>query len=203
VIDIASQIGAIDREVRTTDTSAIVLLRRTYDAAVEDVWDALTDPDRLKRWFLPISGELRIGGTFQLEGNAGGEILSCEKPRLIRTTFGGPESIVELRLAPSGDERTVLELEHTVPIEMAGSGAGALYVGPGWDGGFLALALHVAGETVDDPVAMANSPEAQAFSKASVVAWIAVVRASGTTTEADLEPAIAVAMAQFAPDIQG
>lgn len=203
MIDIASQIGAIDREVRTTDTSAIVLLRRTYDAGVDDLWDALTDPDRLKRWFLPISGELKVGGTFQLEGNAGGEILTCEKPRLIRTTFGGPESIVELRLTPSGDERTVLELEHTVPIEMAGSGAGALYVGPGWDGGFLALALHVAGEAPADPVAAASSPEAQAFSKASIEAWIAVVRASGTTSEAELEPAIAAAMAQFAPDLQG
>jgi uncharacterized protein YndB with AHSA1/START domain len=203
VIDIASQIGAIDREVRTTDTSAIVLLRRTYDAAVDDVWDALTDPDRLKRWFLPISGELKVGGSFQLEGNAGGEILTCERPRLIRTTFGGAESIVELRLTPAGDEQTVLELEHTVPIEMAGSGAGALYVGPGWDGGFLALALHVAGEITDDPVAMANSPEAQAFSKASVEAWSAVVRESGTATEPEVEAAITASMAQFAPDLMG
>ena len=59
------------------------MLRRRYDAAIEDVWDAVTDPDRLKRWFLPISGDLRVGGTFQLEGNAGGEILSCEPPRLL------------------------------------------------------------------------------------------------------------------------
>jgi hypothetical protein len=31
---------------------------------------------------MPISGELRVGGSFQLEGNAGGEILTCEPPRL-------------------------------------------------------------------------------------------------------------------------
>ena len=26
---------------------------------VEDVWAACSDPDRLKRWFLPVSGELK------------------------------------------------------------------------------------------------------------------------------------------------
>jgi hypothetical protein len=75
---------------------------------------------------MPISGDLRIGGTFQLEGNAGGEILACEPPRLLRVTFGGPTSVVEVRLTAEDGSGTVLELEHTVPIEMAQSGAGAL-----------------------------------------------------------------------------
>ena len=56
-----------------------VLLRRRYDAAVEDIWDAFTDPDRMKRWFLPVTGDLRVGGCFQLEGNAGGDILSASR----------------------------------------------------------------------------------------------------------------------------
>jgi hypothetical protein len=46
------------------------VLRRTYDAPIEDVWDACSDPDRLKRWFSPVSGDLRLGGRFQIEGNA-------------------------------------------------------------------------------------------------------------------------------------
>lgn len=74
---------------------------------------------------------LRAGGTFQTEGNAGGEIPRCEAPRLLRVTWGGETSVVELRLAPTGDIATTLELDHTVLIEMAGSGAGALFVGPG------------------------------------------------------------------------
>ena len=45
------------------------------EAPVEEVWDALTDPDRIRRWMMPITGELKVGGSFQLEGNAGGEIL--------------------------------------------------------------------------------------------------------------------------------
>ena len=206
IIDFASQLNAIHRTVERQPAAdgagerVSVLLRRSYDAPIGDVWDALTQPDRIKRWFMPISGELRVGGTFQLEGNAGGEILTCEPPRLLRATFGGPASVVELRLTPQDDGDTVLELEHTVPIEMAQSGAGALYVGPGWDGALMGLGLFLRGEAVGDPVAAASSPEAQEFSKQSVHAWAEVVKDSGTATAEQLAAATEVSLAQFAPD---
>jgi uncharacterized protein YndB with AHSA1/START domain len=209
MMDIASQLNAIHRQVEQrfpadgSGERVSVLLRRSYDAPIGDVWDALTEPDRIKRWFMPISGELRVGGSFQLEGNAGGEILSCEPPRLLKVSFGGPTSIVELRLTPDGDSDTVLELEHTVPIEMAQSGAGALYVGPGWDGALLGLGLFLRGEAVGDPVAAASSPEVQEFSARSVHAWAEVVKASGTATAEQLAAATEVSLAQFAPDQVG
>jgi uncharacterized protein YndB with AHSA1/START domain len=203
MIDIATQLKAIDREVTRRQgpdgEEVSVRIRRTYDAAVADVWDALTHPDRMKRWFLPVSGDLRVGGSFQLEGNAGGEILSCEPPRLLKVTFGGPTSLVELRLSPEGAEGTTLELEHTVPIEMAQSGAGALFVGPGWDGGFVALGLYLQGEISAAPVAVANSPEGRELSTQSVDSWIAVVRASGTATADEIAAGTEMARAQFAP----
>jgi uncharacterized protein YndB with AHSA1/START domain len=200
MIEIADQLKAIHREVHRGGESVGVLLQRTYDAHVEDVWDAMTDPERIRRWFMPVSGDLKQGGNFQLEGNASGDILVCDAPTLLKVTFGAPNSVVELRLRPDG-ERTELTLEHTVPLEMAQNGAGALYVGPGWDGAFLALALYVAGEVADDPVAAANSTEAQAFSLGSIDVWEAVVRTSGTATEEELAAAVAVAKAQFAPDL--
>jgi len=205
MIDIAGQLKAIHREVSVRPIEAGdgvgVLLRRGYDASAEDVWDAMTDPERVRRWFLPLTGDLRVGGSFQLEGNAGGEILRCEPPRLLRVTFGGPTSVVELRLSAAGDE-TLLELEHTVPLEMAGSGAGALYVGPGWDGAFMGLDLFLRGEVVEDPVAMANSLEVQEFSRESVGFWTSVVEASGTADAAAIAAALEVSMAQFAPDVE-
>jgi uncharacterized protein YndB with AHSA1/START domain len=139
MIDIVSQLNAIYRQVEQqlpadgSGERVSVLLRRDYSAPIDDVWEAVTEPNRVKRWFMPISGDLRVGGSFQLEGNASGEILACEPPHLLRVTFGGPTSIVEVRLSAKGDSDTALEMEHTVPIEMAQSGAGALYVGPGWD----------------------------------------------------------------------
>ncbi|MQA10208.1 MAG: ATPase [Pseudonocardiaceae bacterium] len=204
MIDIANQLKAIHREVAMQSTASgevvSVLLNRSYDATIEDVWDAVTDPDRVKRWFLPLGGDLRVGGSFQLEGNAGGEILACEPPHLLKVTFGGPTSIVEVRLSWKGDSDTVLELEHTVPIEIAGSGAGALYVGPGWDGALMALGLFFEGEPDEDPVAVTNSPQGQEFSKQSVHAWTTGVESSGTATADDLAAAIEMSMAQFAPD---
>jgi uncharacterized protein YndB with AHSA1/START domain len=205
-IDIASQVNAIHRQVEQQPAAdgagelVAVLLRRGYDTPIGEVWDAVTQPDRIKRWFMPISGELRVGGSFQLEGNAGGEILACEPPRLLRASFGGPTSIVELRLTPHGDRQTLLELEHTVPIEMAQSGAGALYVGPGWDGALMGLGLFLGGEAVGDPVAAASSPQAQEFSRQSVSAWAAVVEDSGTATAEQLASATEISLAQFAPD---
>jgi uncharacterized protein YndB with AHSA1/START domain len=44
-------------------------------------------PSGIPRWFLPIAGDLRLGGRFQLEGNAGGEITECRPPRRLAVTW--------------------------------------------------------------------------------------------------------------------
>src|SRR5690242_16423477 len=120
--DIVNEINAVHREVGRREfpsgAGRTVVLRRTYDAPIEDVWDAVTNPERLNRWFLPVTGDFRLGGKYQLEGNAGGEILRCEPPRLLAVTwiFGDPEqagaSEVEVRLASGTDGDTVFELVH-------------------------------------------------------------------------------------------
>ncbi|WP_238012728.1 SRPBCC family protein [Dactylosporangium sp. AC04546] len=203
MMDIAGHLKAIHREVSRLPSASgetvAVRLRRSYDADVPDVWDAITDPSRIARWLMPISGDLRAGGSFQLEGNAGGDILECSPPSRLKVTFGGPTSIVTVRLSADGD-RALLELEHTVPIEIAGGGAGALYVGPGWDGALMALARHLHGEFDGDPLAFAATAEGQEFARQSVHAWAAVARESGTATEAEVEAAVEASMGQFAPD---
>lgn len=205
-IDIPNQLNAVDRKVEklpadnTAGERIGVSLRRTYNAPIDDVWNALTDASRIKRWFMPVSGDLRVGGTFQLEGNAGGEILECDRPRTLRVTWGGPTSIVELRLSAT-DGGTSLQLEHNVPLEMAQSGAGALWVGPGWDGAVMGLGLYLTEGGIDDPAAMAASIEVQEFSQQSVYAWAEIIRASGTATADELAQATAISLAQFAPDL--
>ncbi len=203
MIDIARHLSAVHREVAANPESETVrvLLRRSYDAEMDDVWSAVTDPERVRRWFLPLTGDLRVGGSFNLEGNAGGDILDCQPPRLLRVTFGGPTSIVELRLTSDveRDGATVLELDHSVPLAMAGSAAGALYVGPGWDGAVMGLGLFLAGEEIDDPVAMANSLEVQEFSLQSLRLWAVIARESNAATEDEIAAATEVSAQQFAP----
>ncbi|PSK97764.1 uncharacterized protein YndB with AHSA1/START domain [Murinocardiopsis flavida] len=167
-----------------------VLLRRHYAADVADVWDACTDPKRIGRWFLPVEGDLRPGGSYQLDGNAGGDILRCEPPRLLKVTWVFGEdpgesdvSEVEVRLTADG-EGTLFELEHTgvVPPEMwAEFGPGA--TGVGWDLGLLGLAWHLADGRTADPDTWAGTPEGREFVTASSRAWGAAHRAAGADAE--------------------
>ncbi|HEY3558948.1 MAG TPA: SRPBCC family protein [Kribbella sp.] len=204
MIDILEHINAVQREVSRTGETVTVLMRRSYQAAPAEVWDALTDPDRMRRWLMPVSGDLKVGGSFQLEGNAGGEILECDPPKRFKVTFGGPNSLLEVRLSAGEGSATDLELEHAMGEAPAPGGAGALWVGPGWDGALLGLDLYVTGELPADadPVEMANSPEVVDYNEQSVRAWIEAIRASGTTSEEDLLSAAKVSMAQFAPDAE-
>jgi len=206
VKDILDELGATSRGVRRQRSDGteevVVVIRRTYDAAVEDVWAAVTDPDRLRRWLLPVTGDLRVGGTFQLEGNAGGDIRRCEAPHRLSVTWGMESSVVDVRLAADGDERTVLDLEHSVPLEIAGSGAGALYVGPGWDVSIHGLADFLAGVVVDDPAAWEGTLEGQRFSARSIAAWTEAIAAGDTATADEIAVAAEVARAQFTPDLQ-
>lgn len=212
MIDIVNQINAIHREIGSqpvaTGPGRSVLLRRTYDAPIEDVWDACTDPDRISRWLAPIEGDLRLGGTYQLKGNAGGEILRCEEPRLIKVTWmlgEGMATEVELRLAPSDDGGTVLELEHASPAEIVdelvrtyGPG-GTIGIGCGWDLTLLGLDLHLSG-TSFDPATWEGSPEAKEFATSSCHAWGPAIQATFGTSDEDLAGAIAFAIQHYAPE---
>jgi uncharacterized protein YndB with AHSA1/START domain len=204
IIDIAKQIGATSREVekQRTEGGEIVAatLQRRYPAELPDVWQAITDPERVRRWFLPLTGELHEGGNFQLEGHAAGDIVTCEPPRHLVVTFGGESSIVDVTLSGEGDQ-TVLKLTHSVPVELAGSTAGALYVGPGWDGALLGIGLYLAGEVSGDPGAAANSPEVQDFNVSSIKEWVVAIEASGTADPEAISAAQQAALAQFAPDL--
>jgi uncharacterized protein YndB with AHSA1/START domain len=205
---IADEINAVGRSVETGQTEGgeghSVLLRRTYDATIEDVWDACTNAARISRWFLPDNGDLRLGGTYQLEGNAGGRILHCEPPRRFRVTWifgeGTPASEVEVRLSSTPAGGTRLELEHTALVDAAlweqfGPGA----VGVGWDGALLGLTLHLRGESVGDRDAWQQSAEAREFVGLSSTAWGAAFAASGATPDA-VAGAVQRTTAFYSPD---
>ena len=211
MIDIVREIEAVQREVGSGRIAAgegrSIRLRRTYDAPIADVWDALTNPERISRWFLPISGDYRLGGRYQFEGNAGGEILSCERPHRLRVTWVYGEaadpadvSELEVRLTPAGDDSTTFELDHTAIVpddrwDEYGPGA----VGVGWDQGLLGLSLHLRGGSVADPQAWQMSEEGRDFAARSSLAWGAANEAGGA------DPAVAAngvanTTAFYAPD---
>jgi uncharacterized protein YndB with AHSA1/START domain len=191
-VDVDHHINAASRTVgaRTLEAgeARVVTISRTYDESIEDVWDALTNTERIPRWFLPITGELRVGGRYQLEGNAGGVVERCEPPHAFDATweFGGGVSWVEARLAEEGDG-TRFTLTHIAQVDdetwyQFGPGA----TGIGWDGAVLGLSLHLASGAANDPAeAMAWSMTEQGigFNRQSGERWHDADVAAGNDPE--------------------
>ena len=156
-IDVDHQINAVKRTLgtRTIDTGEahVITISQSYDTDQDDLWDAVTNIERIPRWFLPISGDLTVGGAYQLEGQAGGTILTCDPPKNFTATweYGGNVSWIDVSVSSDGPDRARLVLEHITDVDDAiwrefGPGG----VGMGWDSMLLGLALHLAtGESVD------------------------------------------------------
>jgi len=149
-IDIASVLGPVTRSVKSCEKdgrpASTVTLTRLYDTDVDDLWDVLTNAERIPRWFLPIEGDLKLGGKYQLKGNAGGTITTCTPPRHFAATweFGGGVSWIDIKLAPDGGRQARLTLEHTAIIEDHWKQFGPGAVGIGWDLALMGLARHLA-----------------------------------------------------------
>lgn len=188
-IDIPAAIGATARTVRQLfhdgKPATAIVASRTYPTGIEDVWEAVTRPERLARWFSPVSGEFRPGGRFQVENNAAGEIKACEPPRTLDLTweFSGNVSWVSVRLEPAGEHGARLELTHLYIIDPEweakyGPGAG----GVGWDLALAGLGLHASGEVTAPVEASAQWFASQNYRDlvdASSAAWGQAHIASG------------------------
>jgi uncharacterized protein YndB with AHSA1/START domain len=195
MIDVDHEISSVRREVGGRVLEAgearVATISRVYDTTLDDLWDACTSAERIPRWFLPVSGDLRPGGRYQLQGNASGTVQHCDPPHGFDATWenAGEVSWIELRLAPEPGGGTRFTLQHIAHVDderwdQFGPGA----VGVGWDLGLLGLGLHLAsgGEPVDAPAVMAwlGSDEGRAFIGRSSEAWGAASAASGTDAQA-------------------
>lgn len=182
-------VDAEQREVRTCERDGqparALVIERNYDTTVEDVWDAVTNPERIPRWFLPVEGDLRLGGRYQLKGNASGEVTACEAPTHLAVTweFGGAVSWVDVHLTDDPDGGTRFRLEHVALVDDSelwkqyGPGA----VGIGWDLALFGLAEHLrTGATVAvDGEPVGDGPSVELMARSSD-AWCEADIASGT-----------------------
>lgn len=188
MIDVLQQINAVHRTIgaRTIEAGAghVITISRLYDTSVDDLWDACTSAERLPRWFLPVSGELRVGGRYQLEGNAGGVIERCDPPHGFAATweFDGSMSWIEVRFTDNAGQAR-LEIEHTVPDDDHWREFGPGAKGVGWESGLLGLTLHLGSGQAVDPQAYltwAVSDEGLRFVTLSSEQWGEADLASGT-----------------------
>lgn len=182
-------------------------LRRRYNAPIDDVWNAITDPERLGRWLKPVAGDLRLGGSFVFDGGEHGEILACDAPRRLRVSWlFGPEadewpgtSEVEVLLSPGPAGGTEFALVHAAAVgepmfPTYGPGAG----GVGWDLHLLTLAGFLAdGENLDHDE-FRITPEGRDFVQRSAAAWGEAHLAAGGNPD-QVTAAVAATSAFYVP----
>jgi uncharacterized protein YndB with AHSA1/START domain len=188
MIDVTQKIAATDRSLNPPVAEGelrTLTIAQTYDTDLDDLWDACTNPERIPRWFLPVTGDLKLGGTYQLEGNAHGTIEACDAPNSFKATweFGDAVTWIELVLSPDPAGGTRFELHHTATLEEHWDTFGPGAVGIGWDLGLIGLTLHLAsgGEKVDPAAVMewTTSPDGLRFMTESGQAWCEADVASG------------------------
>ena len=191
-VDAESHLAAVERSVslRERDGRPVgaVTLGRSFPVPLEDLWDAVTNGERIPRWFLPITGQLELGGRYQLEGNAGGAITACKPPSRFVVTweFAEDTSWVDVRCSEEGTGAARLELTHTALLSPHWDEYGPGATGVGWELGLLGLALHLAepDEPKLDGEAFAASPEGKALIRGSSEAWGEAAIAAGEEPEA-------------------
>ena len=190
--DIAKQIGAVTRDVASRDyegkPARVVVVTQTYTTTAEDLWEAVTTAERLPRWFSPVSGDLKLGGRFQIQGNASGTVLVCEPPKHLKITweYGGEVSWVDVRITPAAPGSAELTLEHIAYENDHWKQFGPGATGVGWDLAVMGLSRHIdtgAGKIAADGMAWMMSDEGKSFMRQSSEAWCRAAIAGGADPE--------------------
>jgi|SRR5579872_1495238 len=143
--------------LRAKDGTGIVWIEDRYDVALDEMWSALTEPERLARWYGRVEGDLRPGGEFRLHVESSGwegtgRVDACEPPhRLLVTTRESDESFEEGQGTPPFDahleatlrgdgDQTLLVIEaRGMPVELLWA------YGAGWQIHAETLAAYLAG----------------------------------------------------------
>lgn len=154
-MDFSNAFGASFRNVgesqRDGKPTRIVRASRTYSTSQQDLWSALTETERICRWFAEVEGDLKLGGRYAIKDNAEGIITVCDPPRTLALTweFYGNTSWVSVTVEEVKDG-ALLTLEHEMPTDPASEAHWAKYgpgaTGVGWDLGFIGLDVHLSGD---------------------------------------------------------
>ena len=109
----------IQRVLGGTPGRPVLTFERRYRTEPEDLWQALTDPDRLARWFgrLDDPAPAGVGAQFSIDLGGGvedrgvGVITACHRPERLAYDWrwqGEPTSQVDAVLVPDGDHTRLL-----------------------------------------------------------------------------------------------
>ena len=145
---------AIEGTLHSVDGQGIVRMKSRYATDIDDLWSALTDPERLARWYGKVEGDLTLGGEFTAivaasGWNGRGRVEVCDPPRKLEVTMweqGGDEGTVVAELTSDGDtDWTILAIERRgIALDLAWA------YGAGWQEHLEDLAAHLARQETPD-----------------------------------------------------
>ncbi len=139
------------------DGRPAVRFSRIYDHPVDRVWQFVTDPDELERWFPSRAEiELRPGGMVRFSGDphmadSTGRVIAVDAPRHLSFEWGGDELHFDLEEAEN--KRTRLTLTNVLTAEDSAARNGA-----GWEVCLAALDARARGERAAGPHAGTDAP---------------------------------------------
>jgi uncharacterized protein YndB with AHSA1/START domain len=142
--------GTLVGSIREVDGKGTVRMEDRFATGVDDLWSALTDPDRLARWMGAIEGDLRLGGEFRArftstwEGN--GRVDVCDPPRRLAVTLHDEdgETVVAAELTPEGEYTRLVVEERGFPLNVVAAH------GAGWQAHIEDLEAYLAGRPAGD-----------------------------------------------------
>ncbi|MFL6059955.1 MAG: SRPBCC family protein [Marmoricola sp.] len=131
---------------RLDERVGAVRVEDVYETGIEDLWDAVSTSARLVGWLGEVTGDLRLGGTFQATFRSSwtgtGRVEACEAPHHLRVTLEPgtqDETEIEAWLSAEGDRTRLVVEERGLPVEVLPAH------GAGWQAHVEDLAHHLDG----------------------------------------------------------
>ena len=194
-MDFTEAFGSTFREVgesqRDGKPTRIVRSSRIYPSSQQDLWNALTEKERIGGWFAEVTGDLKPGGRYAIKDNAGGKITACEPPKTLALTweFSSNVSWISLTVEKVKDG-ALLTLEHEMPTDPESEAHWAKYgpgaTGVGWDMAFIGLDVHLSSDGQASPDALnawAEGVQGKATLRTWAEAWGKAHIEAGAPTE--------------------
>jgi uncharacterized protein YndB with AHSA1/START domain len=122
----ASVLGSLHR----VDGEGVVRMEDRLDTGIDDLWEALTDPDRLAHWYGEVDGRLSEGGEFRVDialaGERTGRVEAYEPPHRLVLRMHDPDpqpgqpqqTVIDAHLTADGAGTRLVWEERGMPIDL-------------------------------------------------------------------------------------